>query len=287
MPKPLVTVVVPTSNRASYLQVTLASLAAQDFEGDWETIVVDDGSSDSTPEVIDSFGVRALRQPRPLGPNPARNAAFAAAESDLIALVDDDVFAPPGWLRAMVAGAERHPDADVLGGPIRARFDGPAPRSCGREDPPITVLDLGPSDREVELVWSANFTFRRRAFELAGPFPEDIPPGGDEEEWLHRLNAAGGRVVYVADAWLEHRRAGDDARLRSLMRSAYFRGRNVRSYDARRGIAPPIARELRVLAGCGWHVARRGCPQGLIMGAHSWGRVREALAPRSRIADSG
>jgi glycosyltransferase involved in cell wall biosynthesis len=241
---------------------------------------VDDGSADSTPEVIERFGVRALRQPSPQGPNPARNAAFAAAEGDLIALVDDDVFAPPGWLAAMVAGAERHPEADALGGPIRARFEGPAPRSCGREEPPITTLDYGPEDREVDRVWSANLTFRRRAFELAGAFPEDIPPGGDEEEWLRSLTAAGGRVVYVADAWLEHRRAGDDARLRALMRSAYFRGRNVRAYDARRGVEPGLARELRVLAGTGWHTVRRACPQGLIMGAHSWGRLREALSPR-------
>ena len=280
--KPLVTVVVPTANRASYLEVTLASLAAQDFDGEWETIVVDDGSSDRTPEVIERFGVRSIRQPSPQGPNPARNAAFAQAEADLVSLVDDDVYAPPGWLRALVAGAERHPEAHVIGGPIRARFDGPAPRSCGREEPPITTLDYGPDDREVDLVWSANFAFRRGAFELAGPFPEDIPPGGDEEEWLHRLHAAGGRVVYVADAWLEHRRAGDDARLRSLMRSAYFRGRNVRAYDTRRGVAPPLRREVRVLAGCGWHTARRACPQGLIMGAHSWGRLREAISPRGR-----
>jgi glycosyltransferase involved in cell wall biosynthesis len=277
-------VVVPTSNRASYLEVTLASLKAQDFEGEWETIVVDDGSTDATREVIERFGVRMLRQPRPMGPNAARNAAFAASSSDLVVLVDDDIYAPPAWLRAMVDGAARHPDADALGGPIRARFDGPAPRSCGREEPPITALDLGTQDRVVDLVWSANLAFRRGAFELAGPFPEDIPPGGDEEEWLRRLGAAGGRVVYVADAWLEHRRAGDDARLRSLMRSAYFRGRNVRSYDARRGVEPPLALELRVLAGCGWHTARRACPQGLIMGAHSWGRVREALSPREPSA---
>jgi glycosyltransferase involved in cell wall biosynthesis len=279
--KPLVTVVVPTSNRASYLEVTLASLAAQDFEGPWETIVVDDASRDETPQVVERFGVRTIRQDEPRGPNPARNAAFAAAQGDLIALVDDDVHAPAQWLREIVAGAERHPEADVLGGRIRARFDGPAPRSCGREQPPITALDLGDEDREVDLVWSANFTFRRRAFELAGPFPEDIPPGGDEEEWLHRLHAAGGRVWYLPNAWLEHRRAGDDARLRSLMRSAWYRGRNVRSYDARRGIEPPIGRELRVLAGCFWHTGRRMCPQGLIAAAHSAGRISEALSARS------
>ncbi|MGH2715498.1 MAG: hypothetical protein ACRDM7_16735, partial [Thermoleophilaceae bacterium] len=49
--------------------------------------------------------------------------------------------------------------------------------------------------------------------------------------------------------------------------------------DHRRSRAPSLARELRVLGGCVWHTARRGCPQGVIMGAHSAGRVVEALRP--------
>ncbi|MEA2479647.1 MAG: hypothetical protein QOJ07_1569 [Thermoleophilaceae bacterium] len=270
--------VVPTSNRASYLDVTLASLAAQDAGFAWETIVVDDGSRDATPDVIARYGVRSLRHDTPRGPNAARNAAAKAAEGELIVLIDDDIHAPPDWLGKLVAGVERHRAADAFGGPIRARFDGPTPRGCGREQPPISTLDLGTEDRPTDLVWSANMAFRRRAFGIAGPFPEDIPPGGDEEEWLRRLTARGGTVMYVADAWLEHRRAGDDARLRSLMRSAWFRGRNLRAYDERRGVAPPIEGELRVLAGCGWHLVRRACPQGLVMGAHSAGRLRQALA---------
>ncbi|MEA2353660.1 MAG: hypothetical protein QOJ14_2074, partial [Thermoleophilaceae bacterium] len=72
---------------------------------------------------------------------------------------------------------------------------------------------------------------------------------------------------------------GDDARLRALMRSAYRRGRNMRSYDAERARAPGLGGELRVLAGCGWHTIRRACPQGLVMGAHSAGRVVEAVRP--------
>jgi GT2 family glycosyltransferase len=121
---------------------------------------------------------------------------------------------------------------------------------------------------------------RRSALERIGPFDEALPTGGDEEDWLRRLRAGGGVVMYLATAGLDHRRAGDDARLRSLMRSAYRRGRNLRAYDRRRGAAPSLARELRVLAGCGWHTVRRGCPQGLVMGAHSAGRALEAVRPR-------
>lgn len=276
MPNPAVSVVVPTRDRAGYLDVTLASLANQAFAEPYEVIVVDDGSTDSTPDVIARFDVQSIAQDPPRGPNAARNAGVRAAQGDLIALVDDDVFAPPGWLAALVEGARRHPEADALGGPIRARLEGPAPRSCGREEPPVTTLDLGGEDRETDLVWSANMLLRRSAFDHVGPFDEDRPPGGDEEEWLRRLVGSGGRVFYVADAPIDHRRAGDDARLRSLMRSAYHRGWNLRGYDESRGVAPGVGRELRVLAGCGWHVVRRACPQGLIMGAHSWGRVRRA-----------
>ena len=271
--------VVPTRDRADYLDVTLRSLTDQDLTDPYELIVVDDGSGRGTPDVAERAGARLL-QSSGRGPNGARNAGIAAAGADLVALVDDDVDAPRAWLRALVDGARRHPEADAFGGPIRARLEGPAPRACGREDAPITSLDLGAADREVELVWSANMALRRTAFERVGPFDERFPTGGDEEDWLRRLRAAGGRVVYLAAAGLDHRRAGDDARLRSLMRSAYRRGRNMRAYDGMRGVEPGLGRELRVLAGCGWHTVRRGCPQGLVMGAHSAGRLVEAVRPR-------
>jgi hypothetical protein len=117
--------------------------------------------------------------------------------------------------------------------------------------------------------------------ERIGGFDEShVWPHGDEEEWLMRLRGAGGTVMYLADAWLEHRRVGDDSRLRSLSRAAYARGRGARASDRLHGRAPSLGRELRVLAGCGWHTVRRACPQGLIMGAHSAGRVRETLTAR-------
>jgi GT2 family glycosyltransferase len=276
----VVSVVVPTRNRAGYLEVTLDSLADQELDAPYELVVVDDASSDRTREVIAGAGVRSLRNDPSRGANAARNAGARAASAELIAFVDDDVYVPPGWLAALVDGAARHPEAEAFGGPIRARFDGPAPRSCGRELPPITTLDLGPADVEAELVWSANMMVRRSALERVGGFDEGLPTGGDEEDWLRRLRSRGGRIVYVAAAGLDHRRAGDDARLRSLMRSAYQRGRNLRAYDRRRGAAPGLGRELRVLAGCGWHTLRRACPQGLVMGAHSAGRAVEAVRGR-------
>src|SRR5262249_32059889 len=143
-----------------------------------------------------------------------------------------------------------------------------------------TVIDLGPEDRPCELVWGANMLVRRSAFQRVGRFDEEIAGGGDEEEWLERLQAAGGRVYYLAAGGRDHRRVGDDARLRSRMRDACRRGRALRAFDARRHQAPGLGRELRVLAGCGWHALRRACPQGIVMGAHSAGRTVEAVLRR-------
>jgi len=272
-------IVVPTRNRAGYLRVALDSIRAQDVAAPFEVIVVDDGSTDATPAVVDDAGAKLVRTPA-RGPNTARNAGFDAAEGELVVFVDDDIEAPQGWLAAYLDGADHHPDADAFGGPIRARFEGRAPRSCGREPAPITTLDLGPEDRDADLVWGANMAIRRRAFDRIGPFDEALPQFGEEEEWLTRLRDAGGRVVYLADARIDHRREDGDARLGVLMRGAYVRGQRLRLHDVRRGSAPSLARELRVLAGCGWHTARHACPQGLVMGAHSLGRVLATVRPR-------
>jgi glycosyltransferase involved in cell wall biosynthesis len=280
MDAPVVSVVLPTRGRARYLEVALDSLDSQDLDETWELLVVDDGSSDETAQVLRDRGVRSLRFDPPKGLNAARNAGVRETSGDLVAFTDDDVRAPARWLRTIVDGARRHPEADAFGGPIRARFEGPAPRGCGREDPPLTTLDLGAEDRSAELAWGANMALRRAAFERVGEFDESIHGGGDEQEWLERLAAAGGRLVYLADAGLEHRREGDDARLVPLARGAYARGRAMRAYDSRRGRAPGTSRELRVLAGCGWHTLRRACPQGIVMGAHALGRTVEALRGR-------
>ena len=208
-------------------------------------------------------------------------ASFAAQELadpfELI-VVDDDVRAPAGWLAALVEGARSMPWADALGGPIRASMEGgAAPRSCGREDPPVTTLDLGPEDRETRFVWSANMVVRRSAIERIGGFDEAVPIYGDEEEWLMRLHADGGRVGYVAAAGLAHRRAGEDARLRALARAEYRRGKAASRNDRRKRTELPVSRELRNLGGACWHTARRRCPQGLVMVAHTAGRLTERL----------
>ena len=277
--------IVPTKERAAYLRVALESLAQQDLDpGSYEVIVVDDGPSADTRAVTEEVAGRAAPPVRYVeragvpGLNSARNTGVEASAAPFVVFVDDDVDAPAGWLRELLAGRERHPQAQVFGGPIELRLEGSRLRMCGRESPPITTLDAGPEDREVEVVWGANMAADRRAFELAGMFDAGVPYGFDEDMWERRLRDRGGTVMYVARAGLVHRRDADDARLGPLMRSAYHRGRSLRRYIEHRGEAPSAARELRVLAGCVWHIFRRRCGNGLLLTAHSTGRVRELLA---------
>src|SRR5205085_9167342 len=106
------------------------------------------------------------------GANAARNTGMREARSDLIVLIDDDVQTPPGWLEAVLAGTSAEPERDVFGGPIRPVLEGGGPRAYGPEQAPITSLDLGPEDRDVDLVWSANMAIRKRALQAVGPFAE-------------------------------------------------------------------------------------------------------------------
>jgi len=273
---PVASIVIPTRGRAGYLDVALASVAPQAVRAGAEIVVVTDGEDRATAAVSARHGARFVSLFGGAGANAKRNAGVAEARSELIVFIDDDIEAPPGWLVALLAGAAGAPSCDVFGGPIRARLEGGGPRACGREGAPITTLDLGPADRDAELVWGANMAVRRRALALVGPFDPALDGSGEEEDWQHRYRAQGGRVRYLAGAAVDHRRVGADARLRSLARAAYFRGRSARRYDVRKGSAPSIAGELRTLAGCAWHVVRRRCANGVVIGAHAAGRVREA-----------
>ena len=290
MPPPA-SIVIPTRARLPYLEVALSSIAPDAARAGAEVLVVDDaGPSQAARALAERFGARYEPHPGPLGLNVARNTGVERSHGELVVFVDDDVRAGPGWLNALLEAARRNPQVDVFTGPIRARLEGPQPRSCGRESPPITTLELGTQDTDARFAWGANMAIRRSALERVGPFDVSLEDGGDEQEWQERLRTRtpGASVLYVAGASVEHRRVGEDARLRSLARAAYARGLAARSFDARRGQAPSLTAELLTLTGCLGHVARRRCPAGLTMVAHSAGRLRRGLRERGRGAgDAG
>jgi GT2 family glycosyltransferase len=274
-------VILPTAGRPGYLEVALASIVPQASAHGADVLVVDDGPTDATREVAARHGVRYVAHDRGRGLNAARNTGARETTAPLLAYVDDDVEVHAGWLAALVvADAAQPTDVGVFTGPILARFDDHPLHLCGREDPPITHLDLGPADRDCEHAWGANMAVRRSALERVGPFDEARELYGDEQEWQARLKAGGGRIRYVAGARLDHRRAGDDARVRSLARAAYARGRASRRFDIFKNTAPTPQTELRILAGCALHGPRFRCANGPILTAHQLGRLRSLLDER-------
>jgi GT2 family glycosyltransferase len=290
---PPASIVIPTKARLPYLEVALASIAPQAAVAGAEVLVLDDaGASTAARELAERHAARYLPNGSRHGLNVARNAGVRATTGALVVFVDDDVRALDGWLAALLQAARGHPEVDVFTGPVIARLEGPAPHTCGRERPPITTLELGPKDTPTRYAWGANMAIRRSALERIGSFDESLEHGGDEQEWQDRLMSASGGddgrgALYVAAAAVEHRRAGRDARLRALSQAAYVRGRAARRFDAWRGQAPPLARELATVAGSAGHVVRYGCPAGLTMVAHSAGRLREALRPQPQAKAQG
>jgi GT2 family glycosyltransferase len=284
-------IVIPTRARPRYLEVALASIVPQAAVAGAEVLVIDDaGPSPEIRALAERFGARYEPHPGPLGLNVARNTGVERSHGDLVVFVDDDVEVASGWLAALLAAARAHPQTQVFAGPIRPRLEGRPPRSCGREGSPITSLDLGPEDTDrVGYAWGANMAVRRSALERVGPFDVSLENGGDEQEWQDRLANVWGSapILYVAAAALDHRRTPSDARLRKLMRASRGRGRASRRFDAWRGEAPPLARELLTLLGCLGHVVRRRCPAGLTMVAHSAGRLAQGLRERVGTATQG
>jgi hypothetical protein len=309
---PHASVIVPTRTRLDYLRVALGSISPQSARAGAELIVVDDaGPSEEVRRLTERFGARYEPHPRPLGLNVARNTGVERSRGELVVFVDDDVEVCEGWLDALLTAAREHPDLEVFTGPIVPRLEGSPPHSCGREGPPITALDLGPENRPARFAWGANMAIRRHALERVGPFDVSLEHGGDEQEWQERLlaehasragadgdglepvasaNGAGDQVLYVAAAKLHHRRSAADTSLLPLCRAAFARGKAARRFDVWRAVAPSLGRELLTLAGCLGHVVRYRCPAGLVMVAHSSGRLAQAVrAPQrnSRRSDGG
>ncbi|MGH7400604.1 MAG: glycosyltransferase family 2 protein [Candidatus Rokuibacteriota bacterium] len=122
-PTPLVSVILPTHDRAGLLPRAVASVRAQVYPA-WEIVLVDDGSTDATPAVAERLraevGAARLQTLRvaPGGVCAARNHGLATAKGSLIAYLDDDNVMHPLWLKAVAWAFAQRPDVDVVYGGI-------------------------------------------------------------------------------------------------------------------------------------------------------------------------
>jgi glucosyl-dolichyl phosphate glucuronosyltransferase len=273
-----VTVAVCTRDRQDTIHQCLASLIAQDFPKDaYEVIVVDDESTDRTAEIATAFAtegppvVRYIRQPYS-GLSVGRNRAISEGNGDLICFIDDDAEATPGWLSAMVAAANRHPDVECFGGKLLLRLEGNAPRTCGKESLGAT-LDLGDNEQAITQVKGSNMAMLRSAFVRIGLFNPALVWRGDEENWMHRLHEQGGRALYVPLGLVWHRRLPADLRLRTLLRTRF--GWGVGQVQFKRETGEPFEPrvEVRALRSALSHTVRDRCTGGLLQAAVKLGAL--------------
>ncbi len=192
-----VSVVVPTHDRSDRCAELLRRLASQSIGPDrFEVLVVDDCSTDDTPDVVASavgevpYRLVALRTPVNGGPAAARNLGWRAASAPLVAFTDDDCEPEDGWLEAGVAAFEADPDLGVAQG-------------CTRPPDGVDITKL-----QGWYVWrviteatpyfdACNVFYRRAALESTGGFDEQIA-------WWSTRPGAGATPV----AWGEDTAAG-------------------------------------------------------------------------------
>ena len=213
---PDISVVVVNWNRREYLRACLASLAGQ-RGASFETIVVDNGSSDGSAEMARSqFGVRVIANAANLGFCAANNQAFAAARGPFIALLNNDAEAAPDFLANLRRAFDAAPDigmaaAKVLLWEDPRRIDKaghliyPDGQNRGRG---TGEIDGGPYDCEQDCLWPDGCAgmYRKAMLEAIGGFDEDFFMFADDAELGLRGRIAGWRCLYVPAAVVRHHR---------------------------------------------------------------------------------
>jgi len=208
---PSLSVVIPVYRQPRCLDLTLTSLATQQPPpGDFEVVVVDDGSGDETESVIashqGSLPVRLVKQSVNRGRAAARNAGAAAASADRLLLMDADSCADPGLLDAHARFAQSFPDRVLLGARVESSWlslsgQPAAPAMAARGYGRDTRLKMGLDQQTFPASgapwifgYSHNMSLPAADFRACGGFDENFTAWGHEDiEFAYRLYATAGR----------------------------------------------------------------------------------------------
>jgi glycosyltransferase involved in cell wall biosynthesis len=214
----MLTVLIATRNGARTLPGVLEAYGrVQSPEGGFKIVVVDNGSTDGTPELAarfrDSLPLTWLLENKP-GKNAALNRGLSAVEGDLVVLTDDDAFPRPDLLARLRGAADVHAAFSVFGGTVVPRWEVPPPEWLLRWVPQGPVFSLTPPLEEGPTgphnVFGPNMAVRAEVFEAGHRFDPSIGPRGthyamgSETEFVRRLVRQGHAAWHVSGAVVEH-----------------------------------------------------------------------------------
>lgn len=210
-------VIIPTYNGAALTGACLDSLlASPPTSCRWTIVVVDDGSADGTPEALARFGTDILLVQQAINGGFARacNAgAVAAGDCDFLVFLNNDTIPTAGWLDALVADAESHPDAAAVGARLlfpdgrvqhagvvigRDRWPHHLYAGFGGEHPAVV------RSRDVTAATAACLLVRRDDFNQLGGFDTAFLNGYEDVDLCLRLGLRGRRVRYCAASVVYH-----------------------------------------------------------------------------------
>lgn len=226
-------VIVPTLRRPEGLASALASLMAQQGVANrlGEIVIVDNDREPSARTVAERFQGQAfpviyVHEPT-VGVASARNAGLAATDAALIAFLDDDEIASPGWLGALLT-TQASTGADVVFGPIRGRAPGATADIrpwledfFGRAGPDV--------DTVIEHPFGCGNSLMVRATALPGPAPFEVrwdQSGGEDDALFAALSARGGRYGWSAAAWVDEVAPAHRANLTYALSRAFAYGQS-------------------------------------------------------------
>lgn len=203
---PYISVIIPTHNRVKSLRATLRSLLEQTYpRGEYEIIVVDDGSQDGTAILLEELagqGELFFHRQRQAGPAAARNAGARLARGQVLVFTDDDCLPQPGWLAAFAESYASEGKPAAVGGRIDNLDDGhwlhrffklQDTQHLSYRESPRLFLD------------TANASYRRDVFWEVGGFDESFPlPGAEDFDLGYRFVLAGHNLEINTQAVIVH-----------------------------------------------------------------------------------
>lgn len=256
---PSVTVVLPSRNGAGTIGRQLDAFARQSADEPWELLVADNGSTDGTRRIVESFAgrlpqLRIVDAREKPGVSFACNVGVREARGDAIAFCNDDDEVDEGWVAAM--GRALHSHELVAGKLEHERLNDPwilAVRGRPQEDGLLHWTFGG----HLPFAAGAALGIRRSLHERIGGFDEELVPAGEDMDYCWRAQYAGAELRFVPDAVTHYR-------FRQGLKEIYGQGRNygvgnVLVYRKHRRLGmPPVPHPWRAGARAWMATAKQG-----------------------------